>query len=285
MANPWTEELVYTTTEDNILLAGIAITPSSDGACNDSLVWIHGNAANFYEWFYTLAGRELAERGFTVVLGNTRGHDIAATLWLGDSHLPMAGGGGSGWERMEESPRDVAAWVDFAAARVSGKVLLAGHSQGAQKVLLYAAERPSEQLGGVALISPALDTVRIPGDLEAARALIAEGRGTEVLPAHPWAPWYRQSARNAVSTSEAADRMRTAEGRSPVLAAVRVPLFAVFGGGEGDLTILNDQLAIIRENAPAAPQVTTEIIGVADHFYREQEANVVQAIAQWARSL
>jgi len=282
VATPWTEELVYTATGDNILLAGAVITPPEEASRPASIVWIHGNAASFYDRPYILIGRELAQLGYTVVLGNTRGHDIATTLWKADDNSPMAGGGGSGWERMEESQRDLAAWIDFATSRSPEPVLLAGHSKGAQKALLYAAERPASQLSGVALISPDLHGLRIPGDLEAARALLAEGRGTEVVPAQPWAPWYRQSARTVVSHAELADRLLNAENGEPIIASIRVPLFATFGGDERNAPA---ELASIREKATAAPHVSTEIIAGADHFYREHEADIARAIAGWANAL
>ena len=146
-ANPWREELVYVATDDNIQLAGMVISPPDAAVRHGAIVWIHGNAASFYDRPYVLIGRELARLGYTVALANTRGHDIATTLWRADDHTPMAGGGGSGWERMEDAPRDVAAWVDFAAAREPGRVLVAGHSKGEQKVILYAAQRPHERAG------------------------------------------------------------------------------------------------------------------------------------------
>ena len=281
-ANSWREELVYIATDDNIQLAGLVISPPEDASRHVSIVWIHGNAASFYDRPYALIGRELARLGYTVALANTRGHDIATTLWKADDHSPMAGGGGSGWERMEDAPRDLAAWVDFAATLGPGGVLLAGHSKGAQKVILYAAEHPGEHVQGIALVSPDLHSLRIPGDLEAARALVAEGRGMEVIPAQPWAPWYRQSAQTVVSHAETADRLLSATSGTPIIASVRVPLLATFGGDERNVAA---ELATIRENATAAPHVTTEIIAGADHFYREHEADVARAIAQWASAL
>lgn len=282
MAKHWTEEIVYIATEDNIQLAGAVISPEESNAPQATIVWIHGNAASFYDRPYVLIGRELARLGYAVVLGNTRGHDIATTLWKADDNSPMAGGGGSGWERMEESPRDLAAWVEFAATRSSGAVLLAGHSKGAQKALLYAAERLAPQLSGVALISPDLHGLRIPNEIEAARALLAEGRGMEVVLAQPWAPWYRQSARTVVSHAELAGRMLSAENGAPIIASVRVPIFATFGEDERNVAA---ELATIREKATAALQITTEIIAGADHFYREYEVDVARAIARWASAL
>lgn len=282
MARPWSEELVYVASDDNIQLAGMVISPADDATRHMSIVWIHGNAATFYDRPYALIGRELAAYGFTVVLCNTRGHDVAATLWKADDHSPMAGGGGSGWERMEDAPRDLAAWVDLAAEREPGAVVLAGHSKGAQKVILYAAERPSPRLGGVALISPDLYGLRAPGELEAARALVAEGRGMEVLPAQPWAPWYRQSAQTVVSRAEVAERLLAAENGAPAIASIAVPLLATFGGGESRAA---DDLAVIRENATAVPHITTEIVAGANHFYDGHEGALAQVIVQWASLL
>lgn len=279
MVNPWREEIVYVATDDNIQLAGLVISPPDEAARHVSIVWIHGNSATFYDRPYVLIGHELAALGYTVVLGNTRGHDIATTLWKADDNSPLAGGGGSGWERMEDSPRDLAAWVDLAAARESGATLLAGHSKGAQKALLYAAARPSERLRGIALISPDLHGLRIPGELEAARAMVAEGRGMEVLPAQPWAPWYRQSAQNVVSHAETVDRLLNATYSAPIMASVGVPLLVTFGGHERSSEA---DLAAIRETATTAPHVETAMIAEANHFYDGHEAALAGVMSLWA---
>lgn len=277
-----TEELVYVATDDNIQLAGVVISPTADTAHPVTIVWIHGNAASFSDRPYVLIARALATLGYAVVLGNTRGHDIAATLWKADDNSPMAGGGGSGWERMEDAPRDVAAWVELAATRSPGAVALAGHSKGAQKALLYAAERSATWLGGVALISPDLHGLRLPGELEAARALVAEGHGMEALPAQPWAPWYRQSAHAVVSQADVIDRLLTADTGAPILPSLRVPLLATFGGQERNAAA---ELATIRDAATASPRIDTAIIEDANHFYSGHEAALAVVIAQWASAL
>lgn len=279
VANSWREELVYVATDDNIQLAGVTLSPTDDAVSPATIVWIHGNAAAFYDRPYVLIARELARLGYTVVLGNTRGHDIATALWKADDGSPMAGGGGSGWERMEDAPRDVAAWVDFAANRQPGVVLLAGHSKGAQKVVLYASERPAPSLKGLALISPDLRGFRMAGELETARALVAEGRGTEVLPAQPWAPWYRQSAQTVVSHADTAARMLVSEQETPLLALVGVPILATFGGDErsGD-----PELAEIRQAANSSPRVETHTLAGADHFYSGHEEALAALIERWA---
>ena len=286
MTKPYTEELVYATTDDDVLLAGVAIQPADTPIQPISLVWIHGNAAAFSDRPYVLIGRALATLGYPVIIGNTRGHDIASILWRASDDSPSAGGGGAGWERMEDAPHDLAAWVAL-AARIGtsdgGAVALIGHSKGAQKVALYAAERPWAPLVGVALASPDLRGLRMPGELEAARQFVAEGRGMEVLPATPWAPWYRQSAQTVVSHAETAERLFTAgDGSQPTLARIAVPILACFGAqersGEADL-------ALIRDAATGAPRVETHVIADAGHFYTGHEAEVASVIAGWADGL
>ncbi|HLJ82218.1 MAG TPA: alpha/beta fold hydrolase [Ktedonobacterales bacterium] len=279
----YSEELVYAATEDDISLAGVVIRPVGVPVQSASIVWIHGNAATFYDHPYVLVGRELAALGYTVVSGNTRGHDIATTLWRASDGTPFAGGGGAGWELMEDAHYDLAAWVKTAHDLQAGGVVLVGHSAGAHKVVLYAAVHPGERIAGIALASPDLRGFRIPGELEVARQLVAEGRGMEVLPAQPFAPWYRQSARTLVSRAEAADRVFNATGESvPALEALRVPVLAFYGDGERNA---EDELDAIRRAATGAPSAETRLIAGAGHFYTGHEANVARTLAEWAATL
>ena len=72
IASPMTEYVVYVATADNIELAGLVIAALDEASRHISIVWIHGNAANFYDRPYVLVGRELARLGFTVVVADTR---------------------------------------------------------------------------------------------------------------------------------------------------------------------------------------------------------------------
>jgi pimeloyl-ACP methyl ester carboxylesterase len=282
MALPYSEELIYATTEDDISLAGVVIRPENALTQPVSIVWIHGNAASFYDRPYVLVGRELAALGYTVVSANTRGHDIATTLWRGSDGMPFAGGGGAGWERMEDAHHDLAAWVGVAKDLRPGGVILAGHSAGAHKVVLYQAEHADTRVIGIVLASPDLRGFRAPGELDAAHQLVAEGREMEVLPAQPYAPWYRQSARTVISRADAADRIFTASDGEPAMAALRIPLLAFFGSQErtGEA-----ELNAIRRAATATPHLDTHLIADAGHFYNGHESDVAGTVAGWAGTL
>ena len=106
MGTAYTEELVYTASEDGIVLEGVVIRPAARAARPIALIWVHGLTGKFYSPSAIHVGRDLAGRGYPVVSGNNRGHDFGTMLrrTVGE---PVLGGGG--WELFDESPRDVAA--------------------------------------------------------------------------------------------------------------------------------------------------------------------------------
>lgn len=283
MAKPYSEELVYATTEDGLLLEGVVLRPTESSTRLTrpvGIVWIHGNAASFCAPSYVRIGRALAMLGYPVVIGNTRGHDIAAMLWRSEGGA-MPAGGGAGWERLEDAPRDLAAWVNLAAEYGANRVVLAGHSSGCQRVVLYQAERQDDHVAGLVLASPDLRGFFPPGELEAAQRLVAEGHGQEVTPAQPYAPWYRQSAQSVVSKAAILARMLEADDGEPTIAAIRCPLLALVGTREPHGETL---LEVIRRQTQAA-HIQTELIADADHFYTGHEADVAAVIGRWIDGL
>ena len=276
-----TEELVYATTEDGLLLEGVAMNPAGASQPRAAIVWIHGNAASFSAPAYVRIGRELAALGYQAVIGNTRGHDIACMLWRADESIPS--GGGAGWERLEESPRDLAAWVEMATTMGAERVILAGHSSGAQRVVLYQAERQDKRVAGLVLASPDLRGFLPPGELEEARRMVVEGHGLDVTPAQPWAPWYRQSAETVVGKAAVLSHMLEADGEDggqpPIIASIQSPILAFCGTREPGNS--ETTLETIAQRASSAASVDKEMLADADHFYTGQEADAAALIAHW----
>lgn len=281
MVTSHTEELAFVTTDDGLVLAGVVLRPAELAARPHSIVWIHGNAASFCDAPYVLIGRKLAALGYPVVIGNTRGHDIAAMLWHAGEGLPT--GGGAAWERLEEAPRDLAAWVNLAHDLGTEGVVLAGHSSGAQRVILYQAERQDARVAGLVLASPDLRGYFPPGELEVARRMVTEGRALDVTPAQPYAPWYRQSAQTVVSKAAILSRLLEADDGEPTIAVINSPLLAFFGTDEPGVGAT--ALETIQRQARSAMHVTTEMIKGANHFYTGHEAEVAGVIAGWTDTL
>lgn len=117
--------------------------------------------------------------------------------------------------------------------------------------------------------------------MAAARRLVAKGRGLEVTPAQPYAPWYRQSAQNVVSKAAILSYLLEADDGAPTIAVLRTPLLAFFGAQERGSEAT---LATIRRQVHAVP-VDTQVVADADHMYLGHEADVAALIARWAAPL
>jgi pimeloyl-ACP methyl ester carboxylesterase len=266
-----TEKLVYASTDDGLLLEGVLMRPSSQPR-SPSFVWIHGNAARFYDYAYVAICRALADAGYACLSGNTRGHDIAAFVWRGADDAPRAWrgpqdfpiGGGAGWEDLEDAPRDVAAWV----RTLEGVVVVVGHSSGAQRVVAYFSQQPDNRVCGLALASPDFQGFTPPGELALAEQMVAEGRGMEVVPAQPFAPFYRQSAAAIISRARAVKNLDFRSVACPVLAFV------------GEREPGADALAeTVRQKFTTVEVVT---IPDADHVYSSCTRQVANVLIDWA---
>src|SRR5262249_9097688 len=127
--------LVHTETEDGLQLYGSLTQPASERTKLVAIL-IHGFGANFYFDPYLKLAEALAGRGQSLLIGNARGHDFGTLLQPSTRAAYL---GGAAWERLEESPYDIAAWIDFAERSGFAGVALAGHSVGAVKVTAYQA--------------------------------------------------------------------------------------------------------------------------------------------------
>jgi alpha-beta hydrolase superfamily lysophospholipase len=183
------EELVYVERADGLALEGAIIRPTDttrDGAAaSTAVIMVHGNTSRFYDQLYVDLGREIAARGYAFITANTHGHDVASVIWGPDG---SANPGGACWERFEEVPLDLDAWTGLAADLGYERVVLIGHSFGANKVVFYQAERQHPNVAGVISASGDIRWKAAPERLALAEQMEAEGNGEDVLPAveTPW---------------------------------------------------------------------------------------------------
>lgn len=282
-AKAYGEELVYADTEDGLSLEGVVIRPTSAAPKPLAVVWVHGLTGRFYAPTELLISRDLASAGYVTISGNNRGHDFGARVWSHRLGAPVLAGGG--WERFDESPYDVAAWIGHAQSLGHERVAVIGHSLGALKVAHYQALRQDERVAGLVAASAALPAARPSPELVAlSERMVAEGRGQDLL---PWG-----SSRAGAGTHSAAtflNRAKTGldqyglDDPDPAIGKVRCPILAFFGTEQdtGDAA----DLELIRRNARAAARVDTAMIAGADHVYRGRESAVAEVILGWLGTL
>ncbi|MBI4277370.1 MAG: alpha/beta fold hydrolase, partial [Armatimonadetes bacterium] len=221
--------------------------------------------------------------------GNTRGHDVGSQLYLKDGTSLL---GGCWWEKFDESPRDVAAWVSFAAGLDLGGVALVGHSLGAQKVVYYQAQRQDPRVRGVIAASGPMRRGRgiKPETLALAGRMVAEGRAEALLPIDPWLDEFPPPKPGPVSAQTFLSYARFdldvfgVDTPEPAVAKIRCPLFACYGTEEPEMATAPD-LDIIRRTARASSRVDTRMFDGADHSYTGHEQTVGAAFAAWLDTL
>jgi pimeloyl-ACP methyl ester carboxylesterase len=175
------ERIVQVQSKDDVADAGALFTPPKDIAKPIAVIWIHGATVNFYSPTCLTISRGLTKRGYTVITGNTRMHDLGnVEAWPGGKRIR----GGTYWGIPSEQVRDIAAWIDFAEGLGFKQVVLVGHSAGANGVRLYQAQTQDTRVAGVVLASGDVrpDTrVPPPEWISKAKQLIADGRTEELV--------------------------------------------------------------------------------------------------------
>jgi pimeloyl-ACP methyl ester carboxylesterase len=288
------EELVFVDSEDRLSLHGLFFRPASPTA-NVPILWIHGLFSSFYEGMYVALGREMAGRGYVFLSVNTRGHDFGAAL-RDPNGAPVTGG--SGWERLEESPRDVASWVDFLAASGYRRVIVAGHGLGARKAAFYVTERHDARVVGLVAASPIV--LKYPGGaptdeernlLATARQMLAAGRGGDLM---PWPPEGCSMSAATYLDHEDPDApfsnvfSLTGHSRtSPLSEELKIPILAFFGSQErsSDGRDRGGELGLFRHGARSSPQVSITLVRGADYWYTGRVSAVADILAKFVMGL
>lgn len=287
----YSEQIVYTPSEDQRLLAGVLMQPTGAAVRSLGMVMLHGSTVAFYyPLMYVYLGRALAERGYRYLSGNTRSHDIASPEWLWP---PTCRGedvatwrlGGHGWTRFDEEPHDVAGWIDFLSAQGAEQIVLFGHSGGVSKVLYYQAERQDPRVVGL-ILAGAADRVQPidPARLALAQRLVAEGQGDALLPVPEGELIHDGGMESAARVVHWARIMSpfAAEGHKPWIGTIRVPVLATLGAEEVEALPNYEDM---RRRAVQAPRFDIQVIQGADHCYTGRERELAEVVLGWLETL
>jgi alpha-beta hydrolase superfamily lysophospholipase len=277
-----TEQMVTVEAADGLALTGFEVAgPRRDAG----IVWIHGFGVGYDLPECLELGRQLAHRGIGFVAGNVRGHDGGAAGFRrrggGYDVIPI----GSWWEIFEDSAKDVAAWVDHARRAGFPRLVVAGHSFGGLKAVYYVSSVQPRDLAGLALVSPSFGLLYLDAKIAAqAASLVADGRGTELLPPGSWPRGFGTDTVSAQTYASWSRVAPTLFGEGPTrFADIRCPLLVVYGaagdvGGQAEI----DRF---RALATSTPRFDSAVVPGLRHRYAGAENVLAGTVEAWIAAI
>jgi alpha-beta hydrolase superfamily lysophospholipase len=277
--------LVRIRTRDGVFLDGLITEPRRRGRL--ALIWVHGLGSVFSSGqpLIRALARNLNAAGLAYLKLNTRGHDVVAR-----AGKRLAG---AAFERFGESVTDIRAMIDLARRAGYRRVILAGHSTGANKVLHYVARARDPRVAGVILAGPVSDiegeTKKIGTRELRRRVAVAERLARrDPLAMVPREFGFRGAGRyvSLFKPGQAEDVFQyyRPNGRWTALKRVRLPLAVVLGSRDAYLDRpAAEAMAAFARNATRARSFTGVIITGARHGFDGHEEILARSLVGWIR--
>lgn len=275
--------LVRLRTRDGVWLDGVVAEPARRRGT--ALIWVHGLGSAFSSGQPLI--RELSARLTAAGVGylkfNNRGHDVVAGR----------GGrlAGAAFERFGQSLEDIRAMIAFAVRRGFRRVVLAGHSTGANKVLHYVARVRDRRVAALVLLGPVSD---IAGEAKRVgtrelrrRVAIAERLARRDARALVPRAWGFVGARRYVSLykpgqAEDVFPYDRPGARWAALRSVRVPVAVVIGGRDEYLDRpARTLIDAFRRHAPGVRAFAGIVVPGARHGFATRERELTDRVLGW----
>ncbi len=221
---------------------------------------------------------------------NTRGHDTVTRLDRAGRSKKHAG---AAFERFAECVHDIRAVVDLLRREGFRRIILVGHSTGANKAVYYLHKTGDRRVEGVGLLGSVSDVI---GEqcargrayaplLRAAARQVAQGRGDALfVPGKIGALWSAQRYLSLFRSGSAEDVFPygNPQGSWRALESVRVPILAMLGENDEYLDRpAADVLRALHDHATRAPRFRGIVIRNASHSFRGHEQEMAEAIREW----
>lgn len=272
--------LSHIKTKDNLLLEGVVSLPKRKPTT--ALIWLHGLCSNFSR-SQKLMSEVIAQcnkNNIVYLKFNTRGHDLASR---GKKNLA-----GGGFEKFEECLYDIHAIIRYARKLGCKKIILAGHSTGANKALYYVYKRRDPAVKGLLLLGPISDRAgqmqilgkkKLDSSLRIAEKL-SQKNPQALMPieygfftARRYLSLYKQG------TAEDVFPYHNPTAKWKELAHLRVPLTVIVGSHDQYLDrSAKEFIDTFRCHALSTKSFTGIIIKNAHHNFRNKETELTDEI-------
>ena len=271
--------IVQTKTPDNLWLHALHLRAQDSNAV---FLNVHGTASNFYEeYFIEVLTKTLAYQGISMLSTNNRGTGVY-DAWQGN---------GAAVEKFSDCLIDIDSWVEFALEQGYEKIILSGHSLGAEKVTYYMIHgKYAGKISALILLAPATSPGSEPllvkdyeKKLAYARTLVREDKGKVFLDRNAYGNIMPKSAESYVDFSdlnpEFDDALPFHKKHIPSFGKIKVPILAVIGDQEEYTVIpIAEALDLIQKENPNAK---TAQISDCDHDFQEHEEKLSEIVMQF----
>lgn len=292
-------EFVNVTTADGLDLQGLIFcTPNHKEKTVG--VWVHGLTASFHSNYkrHTILARVFNDAGLAYATFDTRGHDAVTFAKKYDKRRKKGYRSitvGGAFEKFTDCVLDLDAIVDY-LKECYEKVILIGHSTGANKVVYYLTRAgKGKNITGVVLASPVSDVALYKkelGDnyekaLEAAQDMIKRGQGSLLMP-QEWSKDPRTAQRflSLINQESVEQMFPTKKFRGPLklFSKIRIPTLVLFGEEDNylktDRVSAQDILGVFsREHRSKVFKIL--VIAKTGHSYEDKEEEFAKELINW----
>lgn len=292
-----TYHLVETTTRDHVVHQGLFASPSDPS--DTAILWIHGLTSTFYSKprLHDAFARRCDTAGLGYAAFNNRGHDLITSISRidrrrrkGRSSIP----GGAGQEVFEDSVHDIQAGMDFLRDQGFSRIVVVGHSTGANKSCYHAAMRRHLGLAGVVLVSPTSDRLlpvrereQIALLLPRMQKLVREGRGDELLTDISYMPMTPNRYVSLYTPLSAEDTFDYGDihPQMTYFSKITKPLLVVFAGSDEYLDRPVADVKKVFDAKARSKTYTSAVIPEALHSYEGKEQKLAKTIIEWVKTI
>lgn len=254
-------------------LDGLFYRPDG-GDIRAGILLFHGNTSNFYSGPPRFLPPRLVQRGFACLAFNRRGHDVVTTL---EGKRP----GGGAYQTATEGIADNEYAASLLADRGFDAPVVIGHSNGGMLGAEFAASH--SRVRALVLLSAhaggpdtyirgckagMMAAEKVEETLVAARALVAAGRGDELLLMPGW-HWVASATSLIDRHENTPDLLKNAQ-------SVTCPSLFLVGDLEDPDTYPAREFARL-----AAGPSEARVLENCDHWYRSLTDFVAESVADW----
>ncbi len=298
-------ELVRFETTDGLTLPGLLYEPGRRRGVAAAFLHGNGDASIFYASRTNALAAEMIRRGIAWLPFNNRGANIFKWLTRRRGGKKTSILEGMANEKIRDSIYDIEGAVGFLRERGYRKIILAGHSSGANKIAVYNFYRPRNRVAGFIMLGGGDDTGlyydrlgprHFRQVLQRARAMITRGEGKALVPDSltpfmiSWRSFYDtlnpDGDYNVFPFLEIMRDIRLSKRpRFRHLRSIRKPLLMVYGANDefcyGDVP---GCVGVLSETLADRPDAATRIIPGTNHGFEGKSKEVGRMMARWILS-